>query len=152
MTCTSARSLIFIIALVTLGCGHQTNGGAPPDGVPGGGTDSSSPPDDASCGLVTCASENATCGPIGDGCGGVIDCGSCTAPATCGGGGTPFTCGGDGTGGGGTCTPRTCAATSAECGVVADGCGGLTASCGTCPAGQTCGGGGVANKCAGPPC
>ena len=35
----------------------------------------------------------AECGPIGDGCGGLIDCGPCTAPDTCGGGGTPFKCG-----------------------------------------------------------
>jgi len=144
MTCTSARWLILIV-FATVGCGHHTNSSEPPDGV----IDANPSDDSGTCGLVTCASEHATCGPIGDGCGGVIECGSCTAPETCGGGGTPFTCGGNGSG---SCTPRTCAQTSAECGVVADGCGGVTPSCGTCPAGQTCGGGGVPNKCAGPAC
>ena len=43
--------------------------------------------------------QNAMCGPIGDGCGGQLDCGSCTSPETCGGDGTPFACGG-GTGSG----------------------------------------------------
>jgi hypothetical protein len=144
MTCTSARWLIFAM-LAAVGCGHHTNPGDP-------GTDpidATAEEPDAACDLVSCASEHASCGPIGDGCGGVIDCGSCTAPQTCGGGGTPFACGGNGSN---SCTPRTCADSSAECGVVGDGCGGLTPSCGTCPAGQTCGGGGVANRCAGPPC
>ena len=44
------------------------------------------------------------------------------------------------------CTPTTCAAQGATCGTISDGCGG-TLNCGTCPAGQTCGGGGVANVC-----
>ena len=143
MTCTSARSLILIV-FATFGCGHHTNPGEPADAA----VVTNPPGDSSTCSLVTCASANATCGPIGDGCGGVIDCGSCTAPETCGGGGTPFMCGS----GSSSCTPRTCAQNSAECGVVADGCGGLTPSCGTCPSGQTCGGGGVPNKCAGPAC
>ncbi|HEU4734640.1 MAG TPA: hypothetical protein VFT22_42405 [Kofleriaceae bacterium] len=79
----------------------------------------------------------------------MIDCGSCTAPETCGGGGTMFTCGGTGNS---SCTPRSCSDAGAQCGVVADGCGGVTPSCGSCPSGQTCGGGGVPNQCAGPPC
>jgi hypothetical protein len=41
-----------------------------------------------------------------------------------------------------TCTPRTCMAAGANCGPIGDGCGGML-NCGTCPAGQTCGGGGV---------
>lgn len=49
-----------------------------------------------------------------------------------------------------TCTPRTCASyPSGTCGVQSDGCGGTTADCGTCPNGQTCGGGGVQNQCGG---
>src|SRR5262245_15264751 len=59
--------LIFVAAVV--GCGHHPGNGNG-DGNPGGGSDSGS----ASCGLVTCASANAMCGPIGDGCGGVVDC------------------------------------------------------------------------------
>jgi phosphate-induced protein 1 len=108
-----------------------------------------------------------TCGS--DGCGG--SCGSCTAPQTCGGGGVAGqcgctascsgkTCGSNGCGGscgtcstgqvctsgGACCTPTTCAAHGANCGSLADGCGG-TLNCGSCTAPATCGGGGVANVC-----
>jgi hypothetical protein len=43
------------------------------------------------------------------------------------------------------CTPRTCAAAGVDCGPASDGCGGAL-SCGTCPSGQYCGGGGP-GKC-----
>jgi hypothetical protein len=43
--------------------------------------------------LTTCAAEGANCGMIADGCGGTLDCGTCTLPQTCGGGGTPNVCG-----------------------------------------------------------
>jgi hypothetical protein len=46
------------------------------------------------------------------------------------------------------CTPLTCAKVGANCGQVADGCGGVL-SCGNCIAPQTCGGGGTANVCGG---
>lgn len=100
------------------------------------------------CGLVTCASAGATCGPIGDGCGNAaIDCGTCPDGQVCGGGsGTRFTCGDD------PCVPRTCADAGATCGRISDGCGGLTASCGTCAGDEVCGGAGVPNRCAVPPC
>jgi len=105
-------------------------------------------PDSPPCTLVTCASQSATCGLIGDGCDGVVDCGSCTPPDHCGGDGTLFVCGG-GTGSG-ACIPHTCA--GVECGAISDGCGGVTADCGTCPTGQLCGVGGVPNVCVTPPC
>src|SRR5438552_1628652 len=41
----------------------------------------------------TCQELGASCGMVGDGCNGVLDCGSCSAPATCGGAATPFACG-----------------------------------------------------------
>jgi hypothetical protein len=41
----------------------------------------------------TCAQLGIKCGPSGDGCGGQIDCGTCTPPMTCGGGGVPGVCG-----------------------------------------------------------
>src|SRR5579883_481987 len=96
---------------------------------------------DPGCGLITCKSVNASCGLIGDGCGGVVNCGSCTAPQTCGGGGVPYQCGTS------ACVPRTKGAVcgSYTCGELSDGCGG-TVNCGPddglCPPGQTCGGGG----------
>jgi formylglycine-generating enzyme required for sulfatase activity len=44
------------------------------------------------------------------------------------------------------CIPSTCLQRSKNCGVTDDGCGGAVA-CGACPAGQTCGGGGIPNVC-----
>ncbi len=129
------------------GCSGGTVGG---DEVDAGDTaDLTDPNADmtgAGCGQVTCASLNANCGLIGDGCGGTLDCGTCTTPQTCGGGGTFFQCGG--TSG---CVPKTaaaaCAALGANCGEAADGCGG-TVSCGTCTvAGESCGGGGTPFVC-----
>src|SRR5205814_3794727 len=96
------------------------------------------------CGLNSCAQMNATCGPIGDGCGGVLNCGSCALPQTCGGGGTLFQCGG--TAG---CIPYTCDQLHLHCGPAGDGCGN-TLDCGGCPTGQTCGGGGVNGSCGAP--
>src|SRR5262249_34707070 len=84
------------------------------------------------------AAEN--CGSIADGCGGTLNCGTCTAPQTCGGGGVANVCGAA------ACTPTTCAAQGKNCGTIADGCGG-TLGCGVCTAPQTCGGGGVPNVC-----
>ena len=72
--------------------------------------------DDGGCGLATCASVGATCGLIGDGCGGILNCGSCTSPQSCGAGGALFQCGGSA-----SCVPRTCASVGADCGPVADG-------------------------------
>jgi hypothetical protein len=46
------------------------------------------------CTPRACRQANANCGIIGDGCGGTVDCGTCTPPATCGGGGVANQCGG----------------------------------------------------------
>ncbi len=106
--------------------------------VPGLNPDGSS---DAACaGATTCAKQGIECGSAGDGCGGTIQCGTCTAPDICGGGGVAGKCGKA------TCVPKTCADLGANCGSAGDGCGG-TLSCGTCTGGQTCGGGGVASVC-----
>jgi hypothetical protein len=51
----------------------------------------------------------------------------------------------------GSCTPTTCSAQGANCGSIADGCGG-TLNCGSCSGSQTCGGGGTANVCGGSSC
>jgi len=39
------------------------------------------------CNPITCADLNYDCGEYGDGCDGVLECGTCVAPAFCGGGG-----------------------------------------------------------------
>jgi hypothetical protein len=49
------------------------------------------------------------------------------------------------------CTPTTCAALGADCGTLADGCGG-TLDCGTCTDPEICGGGGTTNVCGVPSC
>jgi hypothetical protein len=93
------------------------------------------------CVPKTCTELAVSCGPQGDGCGGLIQCGSCKAPATCGGGGMPSVCGGNN-----NCVPKTCPANA--CGPVGDGCG-SEIQCGTCSGSQTCGGGGTPSVCGG---
>jgi hypothetical protein len=134
------------------GCGNTIQCGTctAPDTCGGGGTPSvcgNSTP----CVPKTCTTLGDTCGQQGDGCGNVIQCGTCTLPQTCGGGGTPNACGaapsGPDSGPPPSCTPATCATAHANCGQVADGCGGLTPNCGNCVAPAICGGGGVPNNC-----
>ncbi len=137
----------------TFGSGFGGFGGAAGSGASSGGAassgagassgaiDGSASAADAACGLVTCQRANANCGPVGDGCGGVIDCGTCATGQTCGGGGMPSQCGLSS-----SCMPRTCAEAGANCGPVSDGCGALL-QCGTCATGQSCGGGGVPSVC-----
>jgi hypothetical protein len=95
------------------------------------------------CTPKTCTEIGASCGPEGDGCGNIIQCGSCPSPQTCGGGGTPGVCGS-----GGTCTPKTCAQLGLNCGQTSDGCSNVI-DCGTCSPPLTCGGGGQSNICGG---
>ena len=97
-------------------------------------------PDIPTCAPRTCADLGAGCGPAGDGCGNLIDCGPCPPGQTCGGGGVASQCGTP------TCTPKTCADLGISCGPAGDGCGNLI-SCGDCPPGQTCGGGGMPGVC-----
>ncbi len=85
------------------------------------------------CVPLTACPAGANCGPLPDGCGGTLNCGTCTAPQTCG-GGTPFVanvCG---------CTPATDCGPAVKCGTAPDGCGGMVL-CGTCTPPETCGGG-----------
>jgi hypothetical protein len=129
----------------TINCGDctvtgESCGGAGTPGVCGQG-------DANACNPFACLTYHPPlhCGPAGDGCGGLLNCGECDA-GTCGGGGTPGVCGSP------SCTPATCASLNASCGQVADGCGGLTPVCGTCTGNQTCGGAGTPNQCGVPGC
>ena len=45
------------------------------------------------CTPNTCAKVKAQCGKLADGCGSILDCGSCTAPLVCGGSGIANQCG-----------------------------------------------------------
>jgi uncharacterized repeat protein (TIGR01451 family) len=45
------------------------------------------------CTPATSCPAGDNCGSVSDGCGDMLDCGTCTAPETCGGGGTPNVCG-----------------------------------------------------------
>jgi hypothetical protein len=96
-------------------------------------------PYQATCTSESCVQQGISCGPAGDGCGNLLQCGSCPAGETCGGGGTPGVCGN-------SCTPTTCSALHIQCGPAGDGCGGALA-CGTCPTGQTCGANGMPGVC-----
>jgi hypothetical protein len=115
------------------------------------------------CTPVSCQA-GYDCGTRDDGCGNLLDCGTCSgnqycwantccAPATCqslgkncgsipDGCGSILNCGTCGSGQVCTpndmcCTPTTCAAQGATCGVIWNGCG-TTLSCGTCGVGQVC--------------
>lgn len=122
------------------GEGDSSSGGETLDDETGIGLAPDVGDSEALCTPRTCAAADANCGPIADGCGGFIECGTCMAPQICGGGGVPSKCGGA------TCTAKTCADLGANCGPQGDGCGGLL-DCGTCTAPETCGGGGEPNKC-----
>jgi hypothetical protein len=91
----------------------------------------------------TCMQQGINCGPAGDGCGGLLQCGVCASPETCGGGGMPGVCGGNS-----GCAAKTCADLGFNCGPAGDGCGGEL-MCGSCTAPQTCGGGGTPGVCGG---
>lgn len=97
------------------------------------------------CAKKTCTELGVGCGPAGDGCGSLQQCGDCTLPETCGGGGTPSQCGAP------SCAPKTCSQQGIQCGPAGDGCGNEI-QCGACPAGQTCGGGGQPGVCGSKPC
>ena len=80
------------------------------------------------CTPKTCAGQGFNCGPASDGCGNMIQCGTCASPDVCT---TNNQC---------KCTPTTCMALGATCGNPPDGCGGQL-DCGSCTLpNQTCGG------------
>ncbi len=91
------------------------------------------------CTPRTCAEQGKDCGVITDGCGQVVECGTCSAREFCGGGG-PNVCGVH------PCEPTTCTALDAECGLVGDGCAGAL-DCGSCPDSMVCGVVGAPNQC-----
>jgi hypothetical protein len=94
-------AVIFLAAqLGACNCGAHT-GAAGDGGHDGGSTGASTGASGGGCGLRTCASAKANCGPIGDGCGDIIQCGTCPGSQDCGAGG-PNVCGTGGATGGGS--------------------------------------------------
>lgn len=85
---------------------------------------------EAACTPVDCASAGLGCGVLSDGCGGQVDCGSCSPGLAC----IANQCV--------ACSPLDCEALGSQCGVASDGCGGQV-QCGTCDVGASC----VANQC-----
>jgi hypothetical protein len=147
----STRSVIVMsaVAALAVACGSTSDSVFDTSGIqPGeaGATPGMFEPDGGmapkDCVPQTCALAKANCGPIGDGCGGIVQCGTCGGDEVCGGGSVPSQCGKP------KCTPKTCTELGANCGPVGDGCGGVVASCGTCntAAGEICGGAG-ASRC-----
>jgi len=127
------------------GCGNPLDCGSCPAGQTCGADGMKgqcvTPPGTSPCTPKSCADQNITCGPAGDGCGGShASCGMCTLPETCGGGGVPGKCGM------GVCPPKTCKDLGIGCGPAGDGCGALI-QCGDCPKGSTCGGSGRPGQC-----
>ncbi len=142
--------------------GHD--GGDASDGADGAGKDAADATgDDASgagdaldedsgplpfCAPRTCSELGYLCGENGDGCGGVLMCGTCPVPLICGAAGYSECGGGFGLGpdGGPLCTPATCLGLGLDCGPAADGCGGVL-QCGACQAPQVCGASGNPGRC-----
>jgi hypothetical protein len=140
-SCTPAACPAGTCGIVADGCGGtaqctpcangQTCGGGGTPGACGSGGGACTP------GVCPTPALGAQCGPVADGCGGLLSC-SCPAGSSCINGKCATS----------SCTPRTCTAAGANCGQVADGCGGIL-DCGACLSPQTCGGGGIANVCGG---
>jgi hypothetical protein len=138
--------------LPDMALGVGGNGGSGGSGGGGGSGGSGGSGGTKQC-MIDCATLGASCGKQGDGCGGVLDCGSCNAPDTCGGAGKPNVCGHGTTGGpGGPCVPKSCVTLGFNCGPAGDGCGNMLNCGSSCPnPGDICGGGGKPGVCGGAP-
>ena len=130
------------------GAGGMDSGSGSMDSGPGstdsgaGGKDSGGSGTDA-CVPRDCAQQGLNCGSALDGCGNIIQCGTCPTGETCG-AKSPNVCGGV------VCTPKTCAQQNFDCGAATDGCGNVI-QCGSCQGSTTCGASSP-NVCGGPPC
>ena len=125
---TSLVTLVMLAACGTPFTARSTSGDA-------GAGDSAK----EACATKTCEQLGWQCslgmGLDPDGCGGMLDCGTCgTAGYVCS---PTHEC---------KCQPLTCKDWDASCGEVPDGCGGV-AQCGTCPGGMTCSGASGALTC-----
>jgi hypothetical protein len=85
------RTLAVVVVLALAACspastgdGGTTGGGSATGGgeTTGGGTATGGGNQPDACVPLTCATANATCGMVPDGCGAMLDCGACTCTAT----------------------------------------------------------------------
>lgn len=159
MRSSAFRFAVVCLAIVASGCSGGGSGGnnggsgqggsgsgiAGADSIGGGGNGPAGAGGDilggegggssGKCEPTTCEAQGKSCGVIADGCGGVIDCGSCGEGQVCGAQQANVCAGLDD-----VCvrlSPEV-ACEGKQCGVEGDGCGG-TIECGSCPDGQSCG-------------
>ncbi|MDC0709548.1 hypothetical protein POL68_13845 [Stigmatella sp. ncwal1] len=75
-------------------CGPPQDVQAPDVGAPAEEIEGSLPPPrPETCTPVSCEDRGAQCGSLSDGCGGTLQCGTCSGGTTCGGGGGEHVCG-----------------------------------------------------------
>ncbi|MFH1809695.1 MAG: N-acetylmuramoyl-L-alanine amidase [Pseudomonadota bacterium] len=164
-------------------CGSDGCGGECPDpcGDTGQVCDEDSCTCTGACTPLSCATLGKQCGSWADGCGGTLDCGGCSGPASCDEDGacqapcvpecTGSCCGSDGCGGEcpdrcgdtqqvcdedscacvGACTPTSCTELVKDCGSWPDGCGG-TVDCGGCSGSASCDANGACREPCVPDC
>jgi hypothetical protein len=142
--CNERREIISPVRLYD-GGGVTTGldaGDAPVFVIPDAGASDAAP---CTPNVVSCtAGAFQYCGKIGDGCGGIMECGDCPAGQVCGGAGVRGLCGG-----GPDCKPVSCDSPGGRfCGQIGDGCGKML-DCGDCPGTMVCGGAGTPNLCGG---
>lgn len=97
-------------------------------------------PEEVECSPRTCEAFSRNCGPLADGCGNTLDCGTCAEGMECSRVGVCRA----------PCTPKTCEELGKNCGFTPDGCD-LSVFCGVCEGSEICGAGGEANVCGEPP-
>ncbi|MFN0250957.1 MAG: RCC1 domain-containing protein [Kofleriaceae bacterium] len=118
--------LFSFIVTVATSVSPACEGGRSPDPTgtePDGGMAMTDAPEEC---VPACGARECGLDPV---CG--TPCGTCNSGETCSASGRCQS-------GQPTCTPTTCAAQGAECGIIADGCGN-TLTCGSCTGGETCG-------------
>ena len=125
--------LLFLLSFFLFSCGDDksTDGGACSSTNLNGSCDTGLVCKDGECVALctpeTCDNLSVECGTVDDGCGNVLNCGSCDAGMACNSAGECID----------ICISKTCEDLNVECGTTDDGCGN-TLNCGTCENGMTC--------------
>lgn len=122
---TTTQLLLVSVALAYVaGCSESSARQEPPEPA------DASVDQEPDCLPESCETAGAECGRAPDGCGGAVECGTCTDGQTCGAAG-PNRCGV------GACLPATCLSIPAQCGVLSNRCDDVL-DCGGCPAFYDC--------------